>query len=456
MSIVDKLWLPDGAREKLIEGKVKLELFDARTGKKQEEVRADNYAGDQMLTWIKWYARSALRGQMSTGVTTQDWSPQGSFNGFWLTDASHAENQAVDYASRGTMAGFAYTTGTYAGADPFRGTINLTESLMTANSILFVCDWPTNAGNGNINSVYSGYLGASSNMNFFLNQNWTQNATNTGYGSTWTDSVTGLGASGASVQVWTDPDGVSYWELWWSGTTFWTMVKRTLGTGAIVSTVALTPTAGAPQGFANDGVGSVGNWWICTNNATASLYKFPAAGGAATASYTGKTFYGNCDVGGGYLWVVSSNQAAQYALATGNLVTTVTLSPQLDSTGGSASIDGTRIAYYSDPTNGDEIQALHRNFQSSTVYEMGRWTLSGSPRGSYSPYYNQPFTAPYTNLTYDQNGRRLWCNYAGAGAGSVLYWETATRDFFSRSLLPSLVTKTNTQTMKLTYQFNYS
>src|SRR5579875_23505 len=92
MHVREDLWLPE---REFIEGRVCLELFDARTGKLQERVKHHNYVADTLVAAIKAQARGLLTGALNHATSpNQDWpfmyggtNGGGPCFGFWLTDA---------------------------------------------------------------------------------------------------------------------------------------------------------------------------------------------------------------------------------------------------------------------------------------------------------------------------------------------------------------------------------
>jgi len=452
MTLTDRLWLPDGAREPLVRGNVKLELFDDRTGKKQDEVKSTNYVTDILTQSIQYTARGFMRGWLpgGSGVSNTDTAPTYGAMGFWLTTATSAEAPTTDRLIRGGMTAYSFDA-TYTGTSAYRGTLNIVESSMQPTKIVFVIDWPTNAGNGTIGSVYTtsiiGYSFYGSTTIAYGDQYATT------YGTTWTDSNTGLPAGGATqIGLWLDPDGSHYWTMW-SGyaTGQCTMVQRVINTGVISSTVSCTGMTVTPFGWTNDGVGSVGNWWFC--NTSLNLQKYPAAGATTpTNVYTGvvpSNGWGYMCFGSGFIY--SHRNAApqlvdQFSPTTGALVTTITLPIESDQSWAGNPNAGW-IGYLVDSTNGDTLYVPYAvpSYTGNTT-NAAAYSLAGAPKGDYRPAVQL------------QSG-----GFGFTPAGVVMmsangtnFLLSNTRSFFARSLLPSAVTKSSTQTMKLTYEFDYT
>ena len=496
MRLKDELWTPQA-----LEGHVKLELFDDRTGKLQERQEADNYVTDILTAVARWNARNGtLHAQLSQGGTSStglDPSPiapcyfgnQSSSSAssppalaFVLTDATNAENPSGDRILCGKVCAFAWANATYAGSDTFRGTLNQVESSRQSTKDIIVIDWPTNAGNGTIQSVYGTYLAQNNNASgyvaFLYADSYVQNllVSASGYGDTWSDSQSGLAATSYQQQgLYLDPDGVSYWEMapWNPVSGQATMLKRTLGTGVIVSTVVLTgmATSTATMYFTNDGTGAVGNWWVTNYNSSSgnnNLHKFAAAGGAPTTTYTGKFAVGGfvpITAAGGYLWALLSGTVQQLDPATGNLITTITLQAQPDTTLGPLGIFQQFITYRPDVANGDELWVSVGTTWYASRLGIGRYSLSGVGKGIIgdprSNAWGQWFYQNgYPNGVAVLTGSNGWVFQSPIGSGNPpptsLFRMNNSRQFVSRSLLPSAVTKANTQTMKLTYEFDWT
>jgi len=474
VNLKEKLWTPD--EPKLVEGKVCLELFDERTGRLQEQVKATNYVTDVMTGALRWSSRQFLLHLTITagGATSANTDPPphvpfpgiNSYNsassssmGFWLTDASNAENASADRFIAGKMCAWSLCS-TYAGGDAFRGTFNQVESSRQNTKDIFVIDWPTNSGNGTVNSVYTisgpvqpSYAG---NNLLYFSDNFLGIPV-PGYGDTWADSWAGVSGTGVVQGLYLDPDGVSYWTM----TSATQLVKRTLGTGAVVTTINLTGISGSVYGFCNDGSGAVGNWWVSTS--TPTIYKFAAAGGAPLNTYTSRPSYGVLAFGGGYLWMYgASNTMYQLDPATTNTITSFVMGVQpgstIGGTGGASSVP-TPLIYHPDATNGDELWSLTSMYDGSNPENMiGRWSTSGIGRGTYYPAatYGLSYYYQFQGGHAITPGGVYVVNQLITTSQSNTYRLGNTRQFIARSLLPGAVTKSNTQTMKLTYEFDYS
>jgi hypothetical protein len=492
-----KIWTP------FDEAKITLATFDER-GKCVQKVESHNYVTDILTGQIKWFTRQYITRRCGVTSPTNDsnnnpsyieWMVAAGANacgyapaaspaldyyptsgqgtpgsapcGVVLTTAAHAEDPTNDRFIRGAMTAWSYLEG-FTGTETHRGSLNASECVVSPSKAVFVFDWPTSAGNGTAQSVYWANTLFTGNVLSTWPEMFLQNAAGTGYGSTSTPTWMGSQATGFTyygsqrdVGLYLDPDGVSYWTLQPNlATGDCYMLKRTLGTGALVSSIRLNGSGFGVYGFTNDGSGSLGNWW--TYDGGGNLKKWPAAGGTATSTtsyatlgipqpYNGATFptytmfFYN-----GYIWLQSTPSGGPYRmyqiLASGpTLAASVTIpsSPSGQPVGPNGTYAG---LYYPDATNGDELWL-------STVQYVNRYDLSGNWRGTFIPAIG----SFYTGMSLYPGGGVMY----SIGSFTTVpvqynYIVNNCRQFHARSLLPSPVTKSNTQTMKLTYEFDYT
>jgi hypothetical protein len=492
MKLVDKLWTPD---EKVVSGKVTLELRDERTGKLQEKIEAENYATDLLTSYLKWAARRILASRCAltspTSVTSNinpvaydgiatnyvpspsqntDIGPSGVYNGVnqgiamvLLTDASHAENAAGDRFVRGKQTAFADIF-PYVGTDLLRGNENSVESVAAPTLVRFVFDWTTNAGNGTINSVYwtTGCYSGTSAAEIITIQNLfgfgvvSQGAVPYGgngpvtqpWGTDWTETFATVTAAFDRGFI-LDPDGVSYWKLTNSNQ----LVKRTLGTGAVVSGPFTLAGVSSPSSLAWDGT----KFWVAD---ASNIKRFTTAGVndltyAASTRYT--TYASHLCWAGGYLWFFDSGALLykQMDPATGNIAASfaVTSTPNggVTMTAYNAGQANVGSVYYL-PSDGSNPDEFWFTIGGTNIYA---YSTSGVFRRQIN--FTTPLMSVVSGLAMDSAaaGNVYYSTQNTAGSSYMTKLSTY-RQFYARSLLPSSVTKSNTQTMKLTYEFDYS
>jgi hypothetical protein len=475
---MDKLWLPPMD----IEGRLSVELRDGDTGKLQERIESTNYVTDYVTTLGKWLVRQMFTGRVNpitqnnltadyggydlpntiqsntTYQTANRSDNQGTFgpSGVILTDASHAVDATNDRLVRGNITAWSYVD-PYSGTDTRRGQQNNAEGVADPTKSKFVFDWPTSSGNGTIQSVYwcaVNFSGTSIISIVGAKELYLPVAT--GFGDSWQQSYTGVPTNTFTHGVWLDPDGVSYWSLLNTNPNS-VLVKRTLGTGAVVSTVSLTSGTNVVNSFTNDGT----SWWTLDGNG--NVQKWPAAGGAATVTYTAASKgWGNVSNnqsgipiiwdGSAHLWA-SPDTRNMYQIdpATGNIIVQFPIPTVVGSYSGGAVLGGG--CWFNDPTNGAEMWLSTNGTQWWSVSTTGAVRRMFNTNNGL-PGMNLAFSAASGIAPIGVNGYIVIQNNNTGTA--VVARTTTSRQFFARSLLASPITKSNTQTMKLTYEFDYS
>lgn len=157
-----------------IRGFTKVELFDEkRFGKKVEEVTAENFISINMKDYLEyilireysqigaWSTSSKTYYESNMRPITSRFFP---FDTIALTTDSRPENPQNERVVMGDIVGFAFKN-EYVGTDTKRGTINTTESYTDKGIAHFVFDFSTQAANGTFSSVvwYSD-IGSSSSI----------------------------------------------------------------------------------------------------------------------------------------------------------------------------------------------------------------------------------------------------------------------------------------------------
>jgi hypothetical protein len=137
-----------------VKGKVTISLFDAKTGNKTQEAYSENLIPE--LFFRDAFITSFVGGIMGSGqsryTNAYNW-----FNYLYLTDSDKPEN-ASEQRVMGNVIGYAHRNNPYSGSDPLQGSINRSETKLEVTDskirLNFVFDFPTNACNGTIESVY--------------------------------------------------------------------------------------------------------------------------------------------------------------------------------------------------------------------------------------------------------------------------------------------------------------
>lgn len=150
-----------------LRGFTKIELFDEkRFGKKVEEVTAENFISINMKDYLEYILMNEYS-KIGVGLSGTDMMPltyrEFPFNVLALTTDSRPENPQIERVVMGDIIGYAFKN-QYVGSDTRRGTLNSAESYRDRSMAHFVFDFATNAANGTFSSVvwYSDTGGSSS------------------------------------------------------------------------------------------------------------------------------------------------------------------------------------------------------------------------------------------------------------------------------------------------------
>ena len=151
----ERVELPYTKKAAPVRGFVKLELFDDLTGKKIEEITSENFISkyvyqywEQLMRRSFIYHDESRQGDLS-GFSTLLPFP---FQTFVLLDYNKPEDPQNESVALGKLIGYA-TRSTYSGSDTKRGSINLAESFANAEQLHYVFDFPTHAANGTFQSL---------------------------------------------------------------------------------------------------------------------------------------------------------------------------------------------------------------------------------------------------------------------------------------------------------------
>lgn len=150
--MIDKVELPNDFKP---QGKIKIELFDDLTGRKIDEIKSHNFIAPHVRNNIFRYAMFNLFSRNRKNIG-KDIEISDVFRCLYLTNATHQEDPNNELALRGDIIGWGRTTEVYAGNDTKLGTFNTAESFIKFGLARFVFDFPTHSANGTFQSVYFG------------------------------------------------------------------------------------------------------------------------------------------------------------------------------------------------------------------------------------------------------------------------------------------------------------
>ena len=358
-------------------------------GKKILEEKIENTLTLYEINRIKW----RLRQDFFIGHPTPLAEPVYPLNSIILTYTDSINYSAPMFLNTGAIVGWANKT-PYSGADTKRGTINVVESYATNDYVRWVFDWPTHSGNGIFQTIM---WGEADNGNYM------------------TRVIHSLSC----------PIVTSYaYSLAWDGTNLWYVIdfnqtddvfRVNPNTGQITSRFDL-PTY-MTRGIAWDGE----NLWIADYH-TNGIYKLNPNTGIVDRAFNspaGRVWGLAWD--GTYLWESLHDSGMVYKLNpnTGAIISSLAIpfsSAHIahDGTNLWLTADGSNMIYKLNPNTGE---------------------ISGS------------FSSPISNTGIAWDGTYLWV----IRNDGLIYKLDITIGTITR--LPNQITKTNSNTMKVKYDF---
>ena len=158
-----------------IKGVIKVQLFDEK-GRLEREIKTENRITDSIARMAfmdyfcfrvrgnpwgrQWEYNDSEVGSTQANKDTNYLEQNGSFSYFtapfrhlFLTDDTTPET-GFARSIKGNIIGWADKSRPYAGASTVKGTINLSESLFTENNLHFVFDFPTSVANGTFQKLW--------------------------------------------------------------------------------------------------------------------------------------------------------------------------------------------------------------------------------------------------------------------------------------------------------------
>lgn len=408
----------------LEEATILVELFDADTGRKVDETSGKNYITPEGLSLARWSTRQTFTGGISLNNTDPTRAP--SFSTLWLSDSS-APIDPSSSEGEGVIIGWA--SGSYSGPHIYRGSFNPSESQATPEFARWVFDWPSHAGVGTIRSVGWGQAAAINagvdyppafplvdDPQFPLSSTTPIPPSHQGFVDT--DGLIYLPNSTAVGHKW-DPYSVTQVSTW--GPT-------PAQIGGLTSVTAAT----------RDDT----HMYVTGNASVVRKFPLPTGEGPVTAvdvtipgappTLSGVTYDGSM------LWVLdaTNRKAIRVNKSTGAIEREIPVS--------SFTTTPSKLTY--DPLRGTLLIGGSVEGANTTIYL--EYDLDGNV---------QRRLAGSHFLTHSMirlpDGR--WFHYSAATSGTNRSYGIGLSYVGSRVLLPSAVTKSSLQTMKVTYIFNY-
>ena len=331
------------------------------------------------------------------------------FTNIILTDYEGEEN-ADEVCVRGNVIAWANKSTTYAGTNPLRGTVNNAESELTDRTqsgyLKYVFDFPTHAANGNINSIWWAYGGDSSYK--LIGDAYLRKASDSTYP---TDMCC---------------DGSYVYAVRNTGT-----IYKMVMDSANAETISFTTSN--LRGIEWDGT----NFWLA-DNTTKTIYKCNTSFSViSTVALTvseniiGITLYNNK--------IFVSTTAALYRIALDGTVeariTAETLGFQSNGIVGRAKANNKYLMCYG--RNGSNYYYAFLDTNGNTMYL--RDVTDESNIASVFCFVNNEY---YTDSNFYIRYKSTYREFAYLGSVGA------------HTKLPSTITKTNTNTMKVTYVFS--
>ena len=134
-------------------GKIKVELMDI-SGEVIHKQETENFIAKPVQKIYDQIMRDIFTRNRGTGNHNFYNNYMDVFNSLELTDATHPEDAQNEWVMAGKTVGYAHTTDSYSGTNTLRGSYNLSESFTNREQVHIVVDFPTHAGNGTFQSIY--------------------------------------------------------------------------------------------------------------------------------------------------------------------------------------------------------------------------------------------------------------------------------------------------------------
>ena len=478
-----------------VQGLVTVELADERTGRILHRDTAENFISLQSIEAAKWYQRF-LWGAFNPVESTDSYGAQPSHMPWFPTqhiaywnDAT-AESSGTEDHIKSDLVGWAsrQPVGSPTGK---RGVVNVTESLFGASSSKWVFDWNTSQGNGTFQSV--GFTRVDETNGFPVAR----------FPETDFLSFTPAASGISEAPIWWDSTASQWMTVEAVSSSAANVIQYAAGGGAIGGTVMAFPgstwgTNGSTPGNAK-GIARIGTDIVTAgygSSVTAKLTRHTSAAAVvfvATSFGLGSVQFLDVTIdGSGKIWTACSDgKMRMHNATTGAIEATIT--PAIAPT----SING--IAY--DPADGYFWVTLTISGVARSVTKIDS---SGNTIGPFfsvktaqtavsttAPFagglYYVPPSSVYEYVEYQ------WYSANNGGTGNIVARTPVTASSWSggfqlamkgsdlfaggyvvgatgltraskvkggtlgtRALLGSPVTKTSAQTLKITYQFNFS
>ncbi|MCA9331473.1 hypothetical protein KC968_00865 [Candidatus Saccharibacteria bacterium] len=412
------------------EGIVKIELRDAVSGKLDFVTQAHNFSSNQTNEYGSWLQRNALKSGLSAlGVSDTDYAPHSAANAIVLTNSTLAEDATNEWYMPGNTIGYGLKS-TYAGTDIWRATVATLQLEANSGSVKWVFDWPSHAAVGTIGSV--GWVDSVQQtlsdtspifrvsmtrmQDYASNGNWARFAR--------ADSALAFGSSGNTV--------VSVLNGIYAQTT-------TFNTNA-----QFTAIRGLAWDNTNDFL-----WVIGDNSSARRIAAYNSAGVLQTGPFAVTTRnYIALAYDGNDLWTITQDSGSSHTAWKINTTDGSDVSNFTFVTNPTAVVSG--LAW--EPTK----NLLWMRYSGATGIQA--WDTNGNKKSvEISTSVFTPSVANYsTNLNSGYDLDMISAHEVALPQATNYVYRCRLDGMGTRALLPSPVAKSNTQTLRLIYQINYS
>jgi len=429
--------------KKLFEGKLTVQVIDAKTGRIDQEAHAYNFAANQTNEYAQWLQKSVIKSGLSgLGVTDTVYAPHSPANCILLSDSVDAENSSTEWYMYGATLGWA-SKANYAGTDIWRGTATGTPLEANPSYVKWVFDWPTHAANGTIGSV-----------GWVYSHSQTLSATAPEFRTAMT-----LEASHASAGGWTRfaqaSPSLSF------GNTSNTIIYVLNAIYAQTTTFNVNAQFTAVRGLAWDNVNSF-LWVIGDNGANRVLAAYNSSGVLQTGPFTlTNRTYEFLVHDGTNLWSASLVSGTTYTLwslnpSDGSDITNFNITLNTNNVLSGLAWDNSRSVFWSRQWSSSAVVVGLQAWDSSGNKKSVESSIGGvTNQGVFTPSngsFNNHIGGTSTNARRDFD--IIDSSHFALPSTSTVYICRAD-GLGTRALLSSPVNKQNTQTLKVIYQINY-
>ncbi len=405
---------------KAIKGRVTVELFDAKSGDLVEQRRDNNFIALIGVAYLQSIQRSNFKSTMEslyTGSDT-DLAITSPFQNVSLSNYTGSADQTKERIMPGTPIGYANKTA-YSGSDTMRGTPNALLCTTSETLTKWVFDWPTHAANGTIGSI-----------------GWTVNNLIFSTIVKSTANLTQYPAANSIYVAYLPPDKI----IVGNGTNVKVFNRSDFSEAASFTTISAN---GIAWDSVNSKVWVISGNQIASYNQTGTVVNSPMT--VTTRTYKGLTFDGTD------LW--TTNGSVLYKISTSGSDITSYTNTLTTETGSGYGQYITDVAWDS---RAQKLRILHVAYRAGGYSNYYRLVSLGDIISGALTSYHVLFptvvdSTPYRCFDIDPDNQDILVRFNSTNIDARIIDGLGTL-----VVLPSSVTKTNAQTLRVTYQLDYN